>query len=84
MPEVWTQGGFPFVIFLNDHEPAHVHVFAGRPRSGTSTLRILLRDRQVVPDRIPSEWKDAQVRGAVLIAGEQYDRFLEAWSDYHR
>jgi hypothetical protein len=27
MPRVLTQGGFRVMIFLNDHAPAHVHVF---------------------------------------------------------
>lgn len=84
MPEIWAEGGFTFVIFLNDHEPAHVHVFSGRPRSGASTLRIMLRDRHVVPDRIPPSWTDAQVRRALRIAADQYDAFLEAWSKFHR
>ena len=84
MPKVWTEGGFTFVIFLNDHEPAHVHVFAGRARNGASTLRILLQSRQVIPDRIPSSWTDAQVRRALVIAVEHYDTFLETWSRLNR
>lgn len=27
MPTVLRQNGFEFVIYLNDHEPMHVHVF---------------------------------------------------------
>ena len=84
MPEVWTEGGFTFVIFLNDHEPAHVHVFSGRPRHGASTLRLLLREQLVVADRIPSSWTDAQVRRAMRIGTKQYDRLIEAWKEYHR
>jgi hypothetical protein len=84
MPEIWTQGGFTFVIFLNDHEPAHVHVFSGRPRRRAATLRILLQNRCVIPDRVPSSWTDTEVRRALRIAREQYERFLKAWSEYHQ
>jgi hypothetical protein len=27
MPTVLRQNGFEFIIYLNDHEPMHVHVF---------------------------------------------------------
>ena len=84
MPEIWAQQGLRFVVFTNDHEPAHVHVFAGRPGSGSASMRILLANRIVRPDRVPSSWTDAQVRRALRIAAEQYDRFLEAWTAYHR
>jgi hypothetical protein len=29
MPTVHRAGGLRFVVFLNDHEPAHVHAFGG-------------------------------------------------------
>lgn len=82
MPEIWSQGGFTFVIYFNDHEPAHVHVFFGRPRGGVS-LRIVLAGRRVGPDRVPSSWSDANVRRALRIASEHYDLFMKAWTSYH-
>ena len=84
MPKVWTEGGFTFVIFLNDHEPAHVHVFLGRARNVGSTLRILLQSPQVIPDRIPSSWTEREIRRALVIAKDHYDTFLEAWSRHNR
>lgn len=83
MPKVLTKGGFAFVIYFKDHEPAHVHVFAGRAGKGPS-MTILLESQQAIPEQIPSSWTDAQARRALIIAVEHHDTFLETWSRNNR
>jgi hypothetical protein len=42
MPTVFTQGGFRFFFYSNDHEPVHVHVLYGTGEAVYSMLRMAL------------------------------------------
>mgnify|MGYP000007999800 CR=1 FL=1 len=71
MVTIYRAHGLRSVIFTNDHEPAHVHVF------GDGELKINL----VGPDGIPAlVWaqgmKVNDVRRAVQIVENQQDAFL--------
>ena len=70
--------GLRVVIFVDDHEPAHVHVF------GDGQAKINL----VGPDGIPElVWvdgmKDNDVRRAMRIVREQQEPLLAQWREIH-
>lgn len=78
MVTIYRAHGLRIVIFTNDHEPAHVHVF------GDGELKINL----VGPDGIPAlVWaqgmKVNDVRRAVQIVANQQDAFLAKWREIH-
>jgi hypothetical protein len=69
--------GFRFVIFLDDHDPAHVHVF------GDGQMKVTL----VGGDGPRLLWavgmKRGDVRKAMAIVTERQDHFLARWNDIH-
>jgi hypothetical protein len=78
MVTVHREGSFRFVIYTDDHEPAHVHVIVGgemkvtiRGASGlpevTSVVGIKTRDRRRVMD----------------IIRNRQDELLAAWREIH-
>jgi hypothetical protein len=78
MVTVWRAQGFRIVIFTDDHEPAHVHVF------GDGELKINLHG----PDSLPAlVWakgmKRGDIRRAVEIVTEQRLFLLKRWRDIH-
>jgi hypothetical protein len=78
MVTVYRAQGFRIVIFTNDHEPAHVHVF------GDGEAKINL----VGPDDAPElvwaiDMTRADVRRAMKIVIEQRERLLAHWSAIH-
>lgn len=70
--------GFNIVIFLNDHEPAHVHVF------GDGEAKINLLGAGGAPELV---WVDGMKRGDVRrvmrIVVEQQGHLLARWRDIH-
>ena len=72
------KGGFRFVIFTDDHEPAHVHVF------GDGQAKVNLSGRDGIAELV---WVDAiktnGLRRELAIIDEQRDFFLEKWSRIH-
>ncbi|MQA92137.1 MAG: DUF4160 domain-containing protein [Gemmatimonas sp.] len=79
MPTIHREEGFRFVIYVDDHEPAHVHVlYAG------AMARIMIGDtnhRPVVTD--PGSMRARDVRKAVRIVEVHQKRFLGAWREIH-
>lgn len=79
MPTIHREGGFRFIVFVDDHEPAHVRVaFAG------AMARIMIGDidhRPVATD--PGYMRTRDVRRAVRIVEDQQERFLKAWREIH-
>jgi len=78
MVTIFRADGLRFVIFVDDHEPAHVHVF------GDGEAKINLLGLSGEPELI---WADGMKRGdirkAMRIVEEQQDAFLESWSNIH-
>jgi len=70
--------GFRIVIFVNDHEPAHVHVF------GDGEAKINLRGTNGTPDLM---WVEGMSRGdvrrAMRIVTEEQALLLARWEDIH-
>jgi hypothetical protein len=70
--------GLSVVIFVDDHEPAHVHVF------GDGQLKINLIGVNGDPELIWAEgMKRSDVRRAMKIVTEQQAHFLARWRQIH-
>jgi hypothetical protein len=79
MPTIHRESGFRFIVYVDDHEPAHVHVwYAG------AIARIDLggANRRPEPDD-PGSMKTVDVRRAVRIVEANKDAFLDAWRSIH-
>jgi hypothetical protein len=78
MVTVLRAHGLRVVIFTNDHQPAHVHVF------GDGEAKINLLGADGIPELI---WADAMSRGevrrALRIVTEQQALLLARWEDIH-
>ncbi len=78
MVTIHRQYGLRVVIFVDDHEPAHVHVF------GDGQAKINLADPSGKPKLI---WVDgmtrAEARRAMQIVLENQSFFLRRWEEIH-
>jgi hypothetical protein len=78
MVTVMRADGLRVVIYVNDHLPAHVHVFGG----GEAKINLLGADG--APDMV---WADsmsrAEVRRAMRIVTEQRAFLLQRWEEIH-
>ena len=78
MVTVLRAHGLRVVVFTNDHQPAHVHVF------GDGEARIDLRGAGGVPALV---WADGMSRGevrrAMRIVTEQQAFLLARWEEIH-
>lgn len=78
MVTIYRAHGLKVIIFVDDHEPAHVHVF------GDGQVKISLCGRNGEPELI---WADAMtrtdVRRAMKIVTEHKTQFLERWKEIH-
>lgn len=78
MVTVFRAYGLRVVIFVNDHEPAHVHVF------GDGEAKINLLGAGGNPELIWAQGMTrAEVRRAVQIVDERQALFLTRWRDIH-
>lgn len=77
MVTILRDRGFRFVIYLNDHEPAHVHAIKG---NGEAKIDLAGGAPELV-------WADglkrSDVRLAMQIAADRLVIFLEEWSRLH-
>jgi hypothetical protein len=75
---VIRSGGFRIVIFVDDHEPAHVHVY------GDGEAKINLIGPNGAPELI---WavgmKRSEVRRAMAIVLENRGALLARWKEIH-
>jgi hypothetical protein len=78
MVTVLRAEGLRVVIFTNDHEPAHVHVFGG------GEAKINLRGAGGPPELV---WADGmtrtEVRRALRIVAENQALLLARWENIH-
>ena len=78
MVTVLRQGGFRIAIYLEDHEPAHVHVYG----DGEVKINLLTQSgRPQVVDHMKMRVGD--VRKALRIVTEQQEMLLMKWNEYH-
>jgi len=79
MPTVLGVAGFRLVIYLNDHPPAHVHVF----RAGKEAV-ITLGDDATGPSLEESRgMPPAHLRDALRIVEMEQARLLIEWRRIH-
>lgn len=75
MPTVLREDGYTFRIYLNDHVPAHAHVFRDNMEA-----RIAL----VTLDFLSNiGFNERQLRRIRQIAEAHQDELLAAWDQYH-
>lgn len=78
MVTIFRGDGLHVVIFVDDHEPAHIHMF------GDGQAKINLAGPDGVPELV---WADAMkrndIRRAMRIATEHQALFLKRWSEIH-
>lgn len=78
MVTVHRAAGLRIVIFLDDHEPAHVHVF------GDGQAKINLIGSSEAPEIV---WTEGMTRGearrAIRMVTEQQDALLRRWRLIH-
>ena len=78
MVTVLRAPGLRVVIYLNDHEPAHVHVI------GDGEAKIALSGPDGAPRLVWNKGlKRADVRRALAIVVERRDDLIAQWSDIH-
>ena len=78
MVTVHREAGLRFVIFTDDHEPAHVHV------SGDGNAKIDLTGPDGKPELVTNDgFKAGDLRKAMRIVAEQRVFLLEKWSEHH-
>lgn len=70
--------GLRFVIFVDDHEPAHVHVF------GDGEAKINLDGSGGAPELVwMIEFQRADVRRAMRAASDHREALLKEWKRIH-
>ena len=78
MVTVHREAGFRFIIFADDHEPAHVHVF------GDGQAKINLAGTDGAPELVSAAgMKAGDLRKVMRIVTEQQASLLEQWKAYH-
>lgn len=78
MVTVYRAYGLRFVIFVDDHEPAHVHVF------GDGEAKINLTGPEGRPELLSAAGMTrADIRKAMQTIEEQQMMLLERWSEIH-
>jgi hypothetical protein len=78
MVTVHRAHGLRVVIFVDDHEPAHVHVF------GDGEAKINLMGEGDAPELLSAAGMTrADIRRAMRIVKEQQAFLLERWSEIH-
>jgi hypothetical protein len=78
MVTVHREAGFRIMIFSDDHEPAHVHVFG----DGHAKIDLIGKDGEVAVVAIDG-MKVRDVRRASRIVEEQREALLARWSEIH-
>lgn len=78
MVTVHRAHGMRVVIYMDDHEPAHVHVL------GKGEAKIELPEPENAPRLVWTKgMKRADIRRAMAIVSEQRDELLARWRDLH-
>lgn len=78
MVTVHRAHGLRFIIFVDDHAPAHVHVF------GDGHAKINIKATDGAPEIVTIEgMKRGDVRHAMRIVAEQQSYLLARWSEIH-
>jgi Domain of unknown function (DUF4160) len=75
MVTVYRAHGLRFVIYLDDHEPAHVHIF------GDGELKVIIVGQGGLPEIVYSlGMKTGDLRKAMDVVKDRQDWFLSEWN----
>ena len=78
MVTIHREAGLRFVIYSDDHEPAHVHV------AGEGSAKVNLLGPSGLPELVRSfGLKEGDLRKAVRIVHQRQSEFLEKWDEIH-
>lgn len=77
MPEIFRAFGLVFVIFPDDHDPPHVHVF-----HGGETCKIYLAGPRVA-EKPRCSLSVANLRKALRLVRDNRARLLDEWENLH-
>lgn len=78
MVTIYRAHGLRIIIFTDDHEPAHVHVF------GDGQAKINLVGPDGIPALVSAEGMKANdLRRAVQLVHDQREQFLAKWREIH-
>ena len=80
MPTVHRAHGLRFVIFTNDHEPAHVHAMSP---DGEAKIDLVAAGGAPVLVWVRGRMSNADVRRAMAEVGREQVRLLAAWRVIH-
>ena len=75
MATIMTQGGFQVMIFTNDHQPAHVHIFKAGTEAVINLAPVRIRENYRMPKK--------NLRKAVEIVVSNQELLRQAWRDIH-
>jgi hypothetical protein len=75
MPTIDRINGFRFMIFPNDHRPAHVHVFKGGAMAIIEIESLEVREGEKMDQR--------DVNSAVRYVAERRGLFARKWEEIH-
>jgi len=74
-PTILRQGGFQFIIFVNDHPPAHVHV-----RRAGNVARVRLQPVEILHN---IGYNQRELRTIRTIVERHQRDLLNAWNAIH-
>jgi Domain of unknown function (DUF4160) len=75
---VSREHGLHFIIYVDDHEPAHVHV------RGDGEAKIELGNERIAPKLVFStRFSNADLRRAMRVVGARTEEFLQDWKKFH-
>lgn len=77
MVTVLRAHGLSVVIFVDDHEPAHVHVFG----DGEAKINLIGSDGR--PEAVWIAMRRTEARRAMTLVTEQRDDLLQRWREIH-
>jgi hypothetical protein len=78
MVTVMRAEGLRVVIYLNDHDPAHVHVF-GDGEAKINLIGVAGTPQLVWADSMPR----GEIRRAMRMVGQHQTALLQRWEDMH-
>jgi len=79
MPTIWTEAGLDFIIYPNDHSPAHVHVV----KAGDEVIINLGDARNLPYVRSIYRMRTKEIGKALGIAISKQEYFLNRWREIH-
>lgn len=74
-PTVLNQDGYQVMIYLNDHTPAHVHVYKAENEARVQLDPVEIMDSEGFNTR--------ELKAVRKLISENQEYLLEKWDEYH-